>query len=81
MILMLGIDFGKKKSLADRIYQFILGFKFFLAELKILQKNQGTFTYEVYKSNPQNKEVMNYWLLLEHNRNMALFERQRQRTT
>ena len=81
MVLILGIDFRIKRGLVKRIYKFISGFKFFLVELKNLQKNQETVNYENNNRNPQNKEVMNYWLLLEHNRNMALFELQRQRTT
>jgi hypothetical protein len=81
VILILGIDFGKKKGLTDKIHQIINGLKFSLAELKVLQKNLGTVEFEGNNANPQNKEVLNYWLHLEHNRNMALVERQRQRAT
>lgn len=78
---MRGLEFGKEEGLVTKIHQIINRFKFSLSKLKVLQHNLDTVDFEGNNANPQNKEVLNFWLLLEHNRNMALVERQRQRTT
>jgi hypothetical protein len=77
---MLEIEFSKEEGLVAKIFQITNKFKVSLFQLKIAQKNLGAIEFEGNGHNPRN-EVLNAWLYLEHNRNLALVERQRQRST
>ena len=77
---MFEIEFDKEESLVAKIFQIINKFNVSLVQLKIAQKNLGAMEFEGNGHNPQN-EVLNARLYLEHNRNLALVERQRQRST
>ena len=74
------LGFEKNERLVTKIIQVINKFRVSLVELKAQQKKLDVMDSEADDYNHQ-KEILNAWLHLEHNKNLALIELQRQRAT
>jgi hypothetical protein len=74
------LSFKRNEHLVTKIIQGINKFRFSLHELKAQQKKLDTMDLEG-NDYSHHKEILNAWLYLEHNRNLALMEHKRQRAT
>jgi hypothetical protein len=77
---MRNIGFEKNDRMITKIIQAINKICVSLVELKTRQKKLDTKDLEGNYYNNR-KEILNAWLHLEHNKNLALMELQRQRAT
>ena len=74
------LSFRRNEHFVTKIVQVINKFRFSLYELKAQQKKLVTMDLEG-NDYSHHKEILNAWLYLENNRNLALMEQQRQRAT
>lgn len=74
------LGFEKNDRMVIKIIQVINRFCVSLVELKTRQKKLGAKDLEGNYYNNR-KEILNAWLHLQHNKNLALMELQRSRAT